>query len=157
MMELNALPPEEAQAGFLSCCGSRRWARAMTGQRPFGSYEAMAEQAAAIWRGLDREDWLEAFAAHPRIGDRAAIAGAGSEQAGVRDAPHDTLEELERLNSEYQARFGYIFIVCASGKSAGEMLSLLRARLLHDPREELLVACEQQLAITLLRLKKNFN
>lgn len=154
MNRLNDLDPETARAHFLGCCGSRRWADAMTALRPFDSFDAMAEQAAGVWRSLSREDWLEAFAAHPRIGDRTAAGTAASEQAGVRGAAESTLDELARLNREYEARFGYIYIVCASGKSAEEMLSIVRARLLHEPDEELAEAAEQQLAITQLRLRK---
>ena|SRR5271155_1445794 len=150
--------PKEIEATLLACCGSRRWVAAMADLWPFAPKEvraeAMAEHAARIWRGLEREDWLEAFAAHPRIGDLSASGTAASEQAGARSATPEELQELARLNREYEARFGFIYIVCASGKPAGKMLEILRRRLLNNPRRELGVAAEEQLAITQLRLKK---
>jgi OHCU decarboxylase len=128
----------------------------------------MEESADTIWRALDRSDWLEAFAAHPKIGtDRAGgsgrAGGAGredtsawsqQEQARVADAGEATRRRLDEANREYEARFGYIFIVCATGKTADEMLSLLEARLRHDAAGELLIAAEEQRKITRLRLRK---
>jgi OHCU decarboxylase len=146
--------PQEINAKLLACCGSRRWAEAMAALWPFASPEQLAEQAAHVWRGLAREDWLEAFASHPRIGDLSASGTAASEQAGARAATPEELEELARLNREYEARFGYIYIVCASGKPAAKMLDILRRRLLNNPRRELGVAAEEQLAITQIRLQK---
>jgi allantoicase len=150
----NALTPSESVKCFLSCCGSRRWADAMTAARPFSSVSAVTEAAQRAWRGLARDDWMAAFSAHPRIGERTADPRAASEQAGTRSAAATTLDELARLNREYEAKFGYIYIVCASGKSAGEMLDLLRGRLSNDPAKEIAVAAEQQLAIAQLRLQK---
>ena len=141
-------------ADFLSCCGSRRWAKRMAAAAPLTSVEAAAALAAETWNGLAHEDWLEAFAAHPRIGDRSAAAEAASEQASVRSAAEQTLADLAGLNREYELRFGYIYIVCASGKSAEEMLTLLRSRLANDPETELRIAAAEQLAITQLRLAK---
>ena len=141
-------------ASFLACCGSRRWAEAMAAAAPFDSPESAAAHAARTWNSLSPEDWLEAFAAHPRIGDRAARGAAASEQASVRSAAERTLDELARLNREYERRFGYIYIVCASGRFAEEMLAVLRSRLTNDPETELRIAAAEQLAITQLRLKK---
>ena len=138
----------------------------------------MGATADAVWWVLDRTDWLEAFAAHPRIGaggagqagrageaerpegaGRAAVGAAGTswsdeEQAGVADAGDQTRCRLEDANREYEARFGYIFIVCATGRTAGEMLALLEGRLRHDAGDELRVAAEEQRRITQLRLRK---
>jgi allantoinase len=139
---------------FLACCGSRRWVEAMSAAAPFDSAESAAAHAARIWNSLAAEDWLEAFAAHPRIGDRSATGAAASEQSGVRGAAEGTLDELARLNREYERRFGYIYIVCASGKSAEEMLAILRLRLANDPETELRIAAAEQLAITQLRLEE---
>jgi allantoinase len=139
---------------FLACCGSRRWAEAMSAAAPFDSADSAAAQAARIWNSLAPEDWKEAFAAHPRIGDRTASGVAASEQSGVRGAAEGTLDELARLNREYERRFGYIYIVCASGRSAEEMLAILRSRLANDPETELRIAAAEQLAIAQLRLRK---
>ncbi len=103
-----------------------------------------------LWKNVSREDILEAFAAHPKIGDHIGA----DEQAGVRSASDITLEELSQLNRAYESRFGYIYIVCATGKSADEMLALLRQRLDNDPEEELAIAAEEQRLITQLRLRK---
>lgn len=131
---------------FLQCCGSTRWADAMVAARPFVSVE---ETAARIWKNCTREDILEAFAAHPKIGDHEGA----SEQSGVCTASKATLEELARLNREYEARFGYNYIVCATGKSGEELLDLLRERLHHEPAREFAIAAEEQRLITQLRLK----
>ncbi len=148
---VNVLPANVAKKRFLECCGSLRWAEEMTAARPFSDVFETAER---IWRGLAREHWLEAFAAHPRIGARTADRRAAAEQSGVGAAPASTLDRLQRLNSEYEAKFGHIYIVCASGKSADQMIELLRARMMNDPAKEIGVAAEEQRAITKLRLEK---
>ncbi|PYT12952.1 MAG: bifunctional allantoicase/OHCU decarboxylase [Acidobacteria bacterium] len=150
----NSLTPAEARNRFLGCCGSRSWANAMTAARPFASMEAIFEAGVRIWRGLAREDWLEAFAAHSRIGERTSDELAASEQSGTNSASSAVLGELARLNRDSEAKFGYIYIVCATGKSADQMLALLRSRLANDPQEELGIAAEEQLRITQLRLQK---
>lgn len=157
---LNALPPEEAEARLLSCCGSLEWARRVAAARPFRSEEELAEAADRIWRGLSKADWLEAFAAHPKIGS-SATAGPGQsrawsdeEQRGTDGASSETLAGLATANRDYQGRFGHVFIVCASGRTADEMLSLARERLGNDPESELAVAAEEQRKITRLRLEK---
>jgi OHCU decarboxylase len=162
--DLNALDDEGAAGAFLRCCGSTRWARRMTAARPFADAGAMAVVADVLWAALDREDWLEAFAAHPRIGAGAAggVGRAGEsvggwsdeEQAGVAGAAGQTRRRLAEANRDYEARFGYIFIVCATGRTADKMLALLEGRLRHDPGEELRAAAEEQRKITRLRLNK---
>jgi OHCU decarboxylase len=160
---LNSLPPGEARAELLKCCGSARWALEMTGERPFTDERALLETADRVWLGLSREDWLEAFRSHPKIGERRAARETGEEarrwseeeQRGTSDAARDVLEELAVANREYERRFGHIFIVCATGKSAAEMLALLRQRLGNDPDAELHVAAEEQRRITRLRLQKS--
>jgi 2-oxo-4-hydroxy-4-carboxy-5-ureidoimidazoline decarboxylase len=159
---LDALPPEEARAAFLRCCGSSRWAEAMTTGRPHGTEAGLLAAAERAFAALDRPDWLEAFAHHPRIGDRAALAArfaatrgwSSSEQAGVAAAREDVLDALAEANRAYEDRFGYIFIVCATGRTAPEMLGLLRERLANPPEAELHVAAAEQAKITALRLKK---
>jgi OHCU decarboxylase len=159
---LNTLPAEEAEARFLSCCGSSEWARRMTASRPFSSIESLSAAADRTWRELPKEDWLEAFAAHPAVGasdlnppnsDRSS-AWARQEQSGPRGANPATLAELSRLNRDYADRFGRVFLVCATGKSADEMLALGRQRLENDPETELAIAAEEQRKITRLRLEK---
>jgi allantoicase len=147
---VNAWTAPIAFRNFLQCCKSSRWANLMIAARPFASWNAVEETAADIWKGNAREDMLEAFAAHPKIGD---YKGA-DEQAAVSAASESTLQELARLNREYEERFGHIYIVCATGKSAGEMLGLLRKRLDNNPEDELSIAAQEQSLITRLRLRK---
>jgi OHCU decarboxylase len=165
LADLNALDDGAAVGAFLRCCGSTRWARQMAAARPFSDAGAMALEADAVWAELDPVDWLEAFAAHPRIGaggtDSAASPsgsrGAGwaaQEQSGVAGAVDETRRQLAAANLDYEARFGYIFVVCATGRSAAEMLALLERRLRHDAGAELPIAAEEQRKITQLRLTK---
>lgn len=135
------------------CCGSARWVDAMLVRRPFGSMTALAESADSIWRGLSEADWLEAFGHHPKIGDRTAQGVAKQEQSGAASAPAGIVLELADANREYEARFGYIFIICATGKSAESMLETLRNRLRNHAQTEIRIAAEEQLKITQLRLK----
>ncbi|MEK6606767.1 MAG: allantoicase [Myxococcota bacterium] len=152
---LNALAPAEAEATLLRCCGSRAWAQRMAVARPFTSAPALIEAAARIWRELSSDDWREAFAAHPRIGERrVADAQAAREQSGVGGASPETLAALAQGNRAYESRFGHVFLVCATGKSADEMLALLGRRLESDAETELRVAAEEQRKIAELRLKK---
>lgn len=159
---LNALSAADARMELLRCCGSSRWARAMASRRPFADKEGLFGSAREIERGLSREDWLEAFAHHPRIGDKEALrlqfastrAWASGEQGGAALASEETLEELALANREYEERFGFIFIICATGKSAGQMLGALRARLANTPDAELAVAAAEQSKIARLRLEK---
>lgn len=122
----------------------------------------MLDAARDEWWALDPDDWKEAFAAHPRIGDREALRNrfaetrhlAAREQAGVDGAPEDVVTALAIANERYEQRFGFIFIVCASGLTAEEMLRMLHARLRNDPDAELRIAAEEQANITTLRLKR---
>ena len=159
---LNSLPREQAEAEFLKCCGSRRWAAKMTAERPFENVEEMVTAADRIWWALESNDWLEAFDSHPRIGEtkaaapvaRESLSWSESEQSGTRGSTQRTMEELAELNPMYQEKFGFIYIVCATGKSAEEMLALLRDRLDNDPATELRNAATEQAKITTLRLNK---
>jgi OHCU decarboxylase len=153
--ELNGLDPARAEAEFRRCCGSRRWARAMAGARPFASLGAMTSVGEAIWASLPKDDWLEAFAAHPQIGEQGRVSKwSAEEQARTASAAADVRERLAALNLGYRSRFGYIFVVCATGKSPEEMLALLDARLTNNPSAELQVAADEQRKITGLRLAK---
>jgi 2-oxo-4-hydroxy-4-carboxy-5-ureidoimidazoline decarboxylase len=132
----------------------------MAALRPFSTEVGLLVAADVVWEDLDRADRLEAFAAHPRIGDLDALrekfaatsSWAAGEQSGVAGAPEETLRALAEGNRAYESKFGYIFIICATGKTAAEMLGLLRARLGNDPETELAVAAAEQAAITRLRL-----
>jgi 2-oxo-4-hydroxy-4-carboxy-5-ureidoimidazoline decarboxylase len=160
---LNALEGEALSAALARCCGARRWVEGMIAARPFVSSAALYDAAERVWSGLTREDYREAFSHHPRIGeDPAALrarfpetaAWAQGEQAGVARADDATLAALAANNRRYFERFGYIFIVCASGKSAAEMADLLAARLDNAPDVELAIAAREQARITRLRLEK---
>jgi beta-ureidopropionase / N-carbamoyl-L-amino-acid hydrolase len=149
LSRLNDLEPDEAERELLACCGSRRWGAAMTAGRPYPTARALQRAAADQWWALAAADWHEAFAAHLRIGD-----AAGGEQAGVAGASSETLAALAEGNRHYQDRFGRVFIVRASGRSAAEMMTLLHQRIGNDPETELLVAAGEQADITRLRLER---
>lgn len=159
---LDAASPDEARRLLHVCCGSGEWVDRMLARRPFGTQAALVAAARDEWFALSREDWLEAFSHHPKIGDRTSLQARSSEthrrsteeQAGVDGAAEDVLEALRSGNAAYEKKFGHIFIVCASGKSAVEMLRLLRARLGNDPAVELRIAAAEQAKITEIRLQK---
>jgi OHCU decarboxylase len=160
--QLNEFSAEQAEAEFLKCCGCRKWARALTVARPFASADDLAAKADSLWWSLNDEDWLEAFRAHPKIGEQKAAAAqpaqaqnwSAQEQAGVKAAATETKAALAAGNQEYEKRFGFIFIVCATGKTSEEMSAILNERLQNDAATELRVAAEEQRKITRLRLEK---
>lgn len=162
MDQLNTLSPNELGTLLCGCCGSRQWCQSMATMRPFVDVADLHAKADAAFEQLDEADWLESFACHPQIGDLESLkmkfAGndrwSSGEQSGISAADEQTLIELAEGNRQYVDRFGYIFIVCASGKTADEMLQLLRSRLAHAPDEELSFAAEQQRQITHLRIDK---
>jgi allantoicase len=172
---LNVLAPAEFESEIAECCGSPAWARSMSAARPFKDFAALCATADRAWSDLQAKDWLEAFARHPRIGESKPIDGVASsghsptsrpapsdgarqwaeqEQAGARDASAETRAALARENREYEARFGHVFLVCATGKTADDMLELLRARSRNSQDRELRIAAEEQRKITRLRLEK---
>jgi len=160
---LNGLSTDGAREALTRCCGSTRWVEAMLTRRPYASSEALYQAADAVWSSLHQSDYLEAFSHHPQIGAdvdtlrqkfRATARWSSEEQASVGDADAPTLIALRDENALYLARFGFIFIVCATGKSATEMLQLLRSRVGHTPSEELGIAAQEQAKITRLRLQK---
>ena len=159
---LNGLPPSEAENELLKCCGSKNWARRMASERPFASLDRLAETGERIWWSLEPGDWLAAFHSHPKIGEQKAAAKttveaqqwSEDEQSGIRNSAEQTMAALAELNRVYEENFGYIFIVCASGKSSEEMLRILRQRLGNAPDEELHIAAAEQAKITQLRLRK---
>ena len=163
--KLNALSSRDAVTFFRQCCGSLQWARIVAERRPYSSIERLCSVADEVWNDLSPTDWKEAFSHHPRIGDikglRKRFAStatlAESEQAGVLKTPEKILKSLAEGNALYEAKFGYIFIVCATGKSAEEMLQLLNARLDNRPAEELRIAAGEQAKITKIRIQKLLN
>ncbi len=155
----------EADARVLleRCCGASRWVTTMVARRPFGSDAALFATADAEWARMERADVLEALAHHPRIGadldelrERygSTATWAAAEQAGAGAADEATLLALRDGNLRYEARFGHVFVVCATGKSAREMLALLEARMSNADDDELAVAAAEQAKITKLRLEK---
>ena len=160
---LQALPPDEALQEFLKCCGSVKWAQAMVQLRQYASgIDGLTTLGNEMWWSLEPSDWLEAFLSHPKIGEKKAAAEvssqsqqwSGQEQSGVQSATQETLDSMAQLNRDYEQKFGFIFIVCATGKSAPEMLDILRERLGNEPDAELRIAAAEQAKITEIRLKK---
>ncbi|MEO7970109.1 MAG: 2-oxo-4-hydroxy-4-carboxy-5-ureidoimidazoline decarboxylase [bacterium] len=162
LKQLNLLSANKAESEFLKCCGSKRWTERLCAERPFDSLDDLIAKADRVWWSLDQADWLEAFLSHPKIGEQKAAAAtsdqskewSAAEQAGIGDAASSTLAMLAELNQKYEDKFGYIFIVCASGKSSEEMLAILSSRLENDSDEELRIAAAEQAKITELRLQK---
>jgi 2-oxo-4-hydroxy-4-carboxy-5-ureidoimidazoline decarboxylase len=160
--EFDRLPIAEARAALARCCGSQGWVEAMVARRPFGRRRFLFGIAERVWRALPADAWREAFEHHPRIGDLAALrerfAGAadlaGREQSQVARASEETLAALAEGNRLYEERFGYIFLVFASGRGADELLHLLRSRLGNDPEREIAIAAGEQMKITRLRLDR---
>jgi len=157
---INTASPEAARKILMRACGSTRWVERMMQRRPFGNDARLLFAARNEWFGLTEADWLEAFSQHPRIGDRTALVArfpathdlSSKEQARVGGANAEVIAALAEANERYFIRFGFIFIVCATGKTAEEMLTLLRSRLPNDRSAELRVAAEEQARITALRL-----
>ena len=156
MASLNGLPAAEAERKLQACCGSRAWALTMAARRPYVDLESVLENADAVWSELAPADWLEAFAAHPRIGESGGRAPGSSEreQGQVMGADAETLAALAAENRRYEARFGHVFLISASGRSAGEVLEALRQRLGNEPAVEVRVAAGEQRKITRLRLER---
>lgn len=160
--DLNNQTVEQAQHTFMQCCTSSSWVERMVSTRPYTSKEKLKESANIIWQSLEETDFLEAFEGHPKIGDvsslRAKYANtkelAGNEQGLVKEANDDVLAMLSQGNTDYEAKFGFIFIVCATGKSAKEMSDLLQARLPNTKEQEFVNAAEEQRKIFQLRIDK---
>ncbi|KGE03677.1 2-oxo-4-hydroxy-4-carboxy-5-ureidoimidazoline decarboxylase [Pseudohaliea rubra] len=154
--EFNAAPVEDARRLLVHACHCTPWVEAMLAERPFADREALYRAAARHWQRMNEAAMLEAFLGHARIGDLAALrdrfAPAAKEQGQVAEAEEPVLAELLSLNRAYEARHGFMFIVCASGKSAAAMRDLLRERLPNDRATELANAAREQAAITRLRL-----
>ena len=162
LSKLNSLDEDQAKATFSQCCSATRWVGMMVRSLPYDNTDSVVEHARYYWRQMGREDYQEAFDGHPKIGDPASLKEkyrnthhlASSEQSSVEVASDRVLEELADLNNQYEKRFGFIFIVCASGKSAEEMLSLIRQRIQNEPDTEIRIPASEQDKITILRIRK---
>jgi 2-oxo-4-hydroxy-4-carboxy-5-ureidoimidazoline decarboxylase len=157
LQELNTVDRGAVRDSLFACCGSRAWVEKMVDLRPFPDEDALLSSAHTVWRALAPGDWLEAFAHHPKIGEKSQAKWSAREQHGMENAAPEIASEMQQLNITYQRKFGYIFIVCASGKSANAMLALLRERLDNPPEAELSIAAAEQSKIMALRLQKLLN
>ena len=163
LSELNHLPTPALVEALQKCCGSSAWVNQMAVVFPISNAETLMDEAKTKWNSLREADWREAFAHHPKIGGNVVAlrekfastsAWAEGEQASVKEASQATLEALAAGNEDYERKFGYLFIVCATGKTADEMLALLQARLPNKPEDEIVIAMREQDKITRIRLEK---
>jgi 2-oxo-4-hydroxy-4-carboxy-5-ureidoimidazoline decarboxylase len=162
IQSLNTLPIDQANHLFLQCCTSEKWIEKMVASRPFTDSNSLRDTADNIWKHLSEKDYLQAFEGHPKIGDVGSLKAkyanskelASGEQSGASSTTDEIIAELANSNSEYEEKYGFIFIVCATGKSAREMLALLQDRLNNDRQKELEIASEEQRKIFHLRLEK---
>ncbi|MFI5132044.1 MAG: 2-oxo-4-hydroxy-4-carboxy-5-ureidoimidazoline decarboxylase [Chitinophagales bacterium] len=165
--DLNTLPAQQLKDELRKCCGSSAWVNKMLPFFPAEDLVEILEDAEEQWYKCSRDDWKEAFTHHPRIGDVESLkkkftstgdpvtkGWASAEQSGVNTASEQTIRALAKANEEYEKKFGYIFIVCATGKSAEEMLGMLESRLLNSLDDEIEIAADEQNKITKLRLEK---
>ena len=163
MQALNSMTESEAEKAFFPCCSSNRWAREFAKSRPHKTVQDLYLAADKVWFSLATADWLEAFSHHPQIGANittlrekfAATEGwAQQEQSGVSLASEVVLKALQQANINYEKKFGHVFLICATGKSAEEMLSALLGQAENDRQSELKNAAVEQSKITKLRLQK---
>jgi len=158
----NALDFQTAKGKLLECCHSEKWATAMADKRPYSSLPKLQEAGEKVWLALGETEWLEAMQAHPKIGDLTSLrekyantkSMAAGEQSGLEGANEEILKELRNLNQSYEKEFGFIFIVCASGKSANDMLEILKSRINNNRAQELLNSAKEQARIMKLRMEK---
>jgi allantoicase len=159
---INSMSLDEAEDVFFSCCGSTNWSQKMAERRPFADIRELKLMAYYIWWALDQEDWMEAFGQHPRIGEKKAPKNAGitsakwssEEQKEAQQGSAETMRVLADANRVYEQKFGFVFLICATGKNAGEIVTALYKRLSNDRKTEIHIAAEEQLKITQLRLQK---
>ena len=162
MTELDAMPDEQAAELLRSCCGSTTWVNGMLAQRPFGTRDAMLNSAEDVFVTLTPEDWAEAFAHHPRLGEARVDAPAtaqskdwsAGEQSAVQASSTEERDALAEANRIYEERYGRVCIICANGRSAGAILAITHARMSNTPQIELRVSAGEQRKITRLRLEK---
>lgn len=159
---LNTIDKAQAYQIFEACCCAPNWVEEMVACRPFPDQQTLLAQATRIWQNLNEQDYLAAFLGHPQIGDLSTLKAkytntsdtAGQEQSGMSVAQTSVIEQMLLLNKAYLEKFGFIFIVFASGKSADQMLDLIRARIHNDRHTELTIAAGEQAKITANRLEK---
>lgn len=162
LAELNSLPPAALKEALAKCCGATAWVTQMAAVFPVKDKQELLEAAEHTWFMCSESDWREAFTHHPKIGDISALREkfastsqwAEGEQSSVRHTSEQVLQALAQGNAQYEQKFGYIFIVCATGKRAEEMLALLEARIHNDPADEIKIAMGEQNKITKIRLEK---
>ncbi len=160
--EFNTLEESKIIEALNSCCTSEAWQRKVASLRPYASADELIQKQEEIWNELEKKDYLEAFDGHPKIGDVSSLkkkyahtkALASGEQSGVDSASDEVIRELAQFNTAYENRFGYIFIVCATGKSALEMLEILKSRIDNNPDDELRISAGEQAKITKIRMEK---
>lgn len=161
-MEIDDVNEAKATEMLRSCCGASRWIAGMVKRRPFRTPDVALRVANEVWGTLEEKDWIEAFDHHPRIGgtkgtlaqDRRGSFWSEQEQSGAKAAPNDVKSELQQVNENYERRYGFIYIVSATGKTAEEMLADAQSRMHNDKTTELRIAAEEQRKIMELRLKK---
>lgn len=160
--QLDEMTADEAGALLKECCGSSRWVAMMLARRPFRFRDSVFFAADMFWKSLTMRDRMEAFAHHPRIGEKSGAKLQGEqgarwsamEQSGMDVVEAELRKEIAEINREYEDRFGYIYIVSAQGKTAAELLTIAKDRLRNSPEREIRVACEEQKKIMHLRLEK---
>jgi OHCU decarboxylase len=155
LARFNAASREEVELRLLECCGSTAWAAQVAARRPYASVHDLMDAADAVWDGLAPSDWLEAFAAHPRIGESGGHNPDSSqkEQSRVMSADAGLLKSLAEENRRYESTFGHVFLISAAGRTAAEVLAAVQQRLSNDPETEVRVAADEQRKITRLRLE----
>jgi 2-oxo-4-hydroxy-4-carboxy-5-ureidoimidazoline decarboxylase len=163
LAQWNAAETQSAMQVMMDCCGAHRWAREMVDQRPIPTESGLHEAADRIWDKMMESDWMEAFSHHPRIGERKAqkassqsSAWSSQEQSSIKTAADSVLTALTHGNARYEDKFGFTYIVCATGKTPEAMLAILRRRLTNARAAELREAAEQQRQILHIRLRKSF-
>lgn len=162
LKQINSLSTSKLYEALERCCGAKHWVNEMVKKAPYLNKDELLYCADSIWENADENCWLEAFTHHPKIGDIDSLQKkfantkqwAAGEQSGVESAGRAILQALAKGNATYEAKFGYIFIVCATGKSANEMLNLLNERLPNSKEDEILIAMKEQQKITKIRLEK---
>jgi OHCU decarboxylase len=152
--ELNDADATEVRKTLLACCGSSSWAEKMLAARPWPDVACLHADAESIWQSLSNEDWLEAFSKHPPIGEQSSAKWSAQEQRGMAAAGEDVAARMQHLNLEYAQKFSWIFIICATGKSAEEMAAAMEQRLTNDAATEIDIAASEQAKIMHLRLDK---
>lgn len=164
LSELNRSNNIGAEKMFGLCCSAKRWAKGMSQARPYSSMNSLLDKANTIWEIMEETDYFEAFDGHPKIGDpdslkkkyRNSLSMASNEQSTIEFASQKIIEDLAKMNEQYEKRFGYIFIVCATGKSAAEILNLIKLRIENQAKEELAIAASEQAKITIIRINNLF-